>query len=227
MWTIITLQSAQTKATATVSAKSCFDAMFVFNITRSWRDLSTQENFRRKEKIVKIFQLLTMIFSENFLFVEIFLEWKWAFMTCRGRTILRTECLVFCSDGVPCDIQKTLYISLVISHLIYASQVLSPCLHGSIHLRQYKGGRFILRGFELLTLCYFLLDLLLLFHCINGKIGLYISEFVRLSHSETHCGSSGVDLRLTLLAHLANHILSVSALLLSPVASVEQFSKFI
>jgi hypothetical protein len=174
-----------------------------------------------------------MIFSENFLSVEIFLEWKWVFMTCRGRTILRTlcpkpiECLVFCSDGVPCDIQKTLYISLVISHLIYASQVLSPYLHGSIHLRQYKGGRFILRGFELLTLCYFLLGLLLLFHCINGKIGFYISEFVRLSHSETHCGSSGVDLRLTLLAHLANHILSVSALLLSPVASVEQFSKFI
>jgi hypothetical protein len=56
MWTIITLQSAQTKATATVSAQSCFDAMFVFNITRSWRDLSTQENFRRKEKFeVKIF----------------------------------------------------------------------------------------------------------------------------------------------------------------------------
>ena len=54
MWTIITLQSAQTKAT--VSAQSCFDAMFVFNITRSWRDLSTQENFRRKEKFeVKIF----------------------------------------------------------------------------------------------------------------------------------------------------------------------------
>ena len=125
MWTIITLQSAQTKAT--VSAQSYFDAMFVFNITRSWRDLSTQENFRRKEKFeVKIFQLSTMIFSENFLSVEIFLEWKWSFMTCRGRTILRTlcpkpiECLVFCSDGVPCDIQKTLYISLVMSHLIYA-----------------------------------------------------------------------------------------------------------
>ena len=27
---------------------------------------------------LKIFQLLTMIFSENFLSVEIFLEWKWA-----------------------------------------------------------------------------------------------------------------------------------------------------
>jgi hypothetical protein len=29
-------------------------------------------------EVVK-FQLLTMIFSENFLSVEIFLEWKWAF----------------------------------------------------------------------------------------------------------------------------------------------------
>jgi hypothetical protein len=28
---------------------------------------------------VENFQLLTMIFSENFLSVEIFLEWKWAF----------------------------------------------------------------------------------------------------------------------------------------------------
>jgi hypothetical protein len=27
---------------------------------------------------VESFQLLTMIFSENFLSVEIFLEWKWA-----------------------------------------------------------------------------------------------------------------------------------------------------
>jgi hypothetical protein len=59
------------------------------------RPISTQENFPRKEifvkndwptqifrqkKILKLnFQLLTMIFSENFLSVEIFLEWKWAF----------------------------------------------------------------------------------------------------------------------------------------------------
>jgi hypothetical protein len=210
-----------------------------------------------------------MIFSENFLSVEIFLEWKWVFMTCRGRTILRTECLVFCSDGVPCDIQKTLYISLVMSHLIYARPSIVTLFAWIYSLETRRRGtgttrnrRFkqpIWRGSPIIeslgpcwnkastnrisenkeavssseALCYFLLDLLLLFHCINGKIGLYISEFVRLSHSETHCGSSGVDLRLTLLAHLANHILSVSALcgtrypLLSPVASVEQFSKFI
>jgi hypothetical protein len=31
LWTIITLKSAQTKATAAVSATACFDAMFVFN----------------------------------------------------------------------------------------------------------------------------------------------------------------------------------------------------
>ena len=31
-----------------------------------------------QKKFLKIFQLLTMIFSENFLSVEIFLEWKWA-----------------------------------------------------------------------------------------------------------------------------------------------------
>ena len=57
------------------------------------RLISTQENFPRKEKfvkcdwptqifrrkkILKLFQLLTMIFSENFLSVEIFLQWKWA-----------------------------------------------------------------------------------------------------------------------------------------------------
>ena len=57
--------------------------------------ISTQENFRQKENFVKCdwqrqifrretnfevenFQLLTMIFSESFLSVEIFLEWKWA-----------------------------------------------------------------------------------------------------------------------------------------------------
>ena len=51
---------------------------------------SIQENFSRKEyladtnfrweKIFQLenFQLLTMIFSENFLSVENFLEWKWA-----------------------------------------------------------------------------------------------------------------------------------------------------
>jgi hypothetical protein len=31
LWTIITLQSIQTKATAAVSATACFDAMFAFN----------------------------------------------------------------------------------------------------------------------------------------------------------------------------------------------------
>ena len=48
------------------------------------RHVSTQENFPRKEKFVKCdwpevvenFQLLTMIFSENFLSAEIFLEWN-------------------------------------------------------------------------------------------------------------------------------------------------------
>ena len=34
----------------------------------------SEENFE-----VENFQLLTMIFSENFLSVEIFLEWKWTF----------------------------------------------------------------------------------------------------------------------------------------------------
>ena len=59
------------------------------------RPISNQENFPQKENFVKFdwptqifrrkknfevenFQLLTMIFSENFLSVEIFLEWKWA-----------------------------------------------------------------------------------------------------------------------------------------------------
>ena len=32
---------------------------------------------------VENFQLLTMIFSENFLSMEIFLEWKWAFTKSR------------------------------------------------------------------------------------------------------------------------------------------------
>jgi hypothetical protein len=59
--------------------------------------ISTQENFPQKEnffkcdwptqiflwkKILKVenFQLLTITFSENFVFVEIFLVWKWAFI---------------------------------------------------------------------------------------------------------------------------------------------------
>ncbi len=42
-----------------------------------------------------------------------------------------------CSKGVSCDIQKTLYISLVRSHLIYASQVWSPCLRCEVW-RKYK-----------------------------------------------------------------------------------------
>ncbi len=120
-----------------------------------------------------------------------------------------------CSKGVSCDIQKTLYISLVRSHLIYASQVWSPCLRGSIYLMrslekvQRRATRFILRGFELdykcrliqlklLPLCYFLeyLDLLFLFRCINGEIRLDISRFVQFSHSKTRRGTSGMDLRL-------------------------------
>jgi hypothetical protein len=65
-------------------------------ISTAFRLISTQENFSQKENFVKCdlvdtnfpseknfevenFQLLTMIFSENFLSVEIFLEWKWAF----------------------------------------------------------------------------------------------------------------------------------------------------
>ena len=51
------------------------------------RPISSQENFPQKENFAKYdwstqvenFQLLTMIFSENFLSVEIFLEWKRAF----------------------------------------------------------------------------------------------------------------------------------------------------
>lgn len=120
-----------------------------------------------------------------------------------------------CSKGVSCDIQKILYTSLVRSHLIYASQVWSPCLRGSIYLMrslegvQRRATRFILRGFELdykcrliqlklLPLCYFLeyLDLLFLFRCIRGEIRLDISRFVQFSHSKTRCGSSGLDLRL-------------------------------
>ena len=58
---------------------------------RDLRTISTQENFPQKENFVKRdfpsennyevenFQLLTVMFSENFLSVEIFLEWKWAF----------------------------------------------------------------------------------------------------------------------------------------------------
>jgi hypothetical protein len=37
-------------------------------------NLSSEKNFE-----VENFQLLTMIFSENVVSVEIFLEWKWAF----------------------------------------------------------------------------------------------------------------------------------------------------
>ena len=120
-----------------------------------------------------------------------------------------------CSKGVPCHIQKTLYISLVRSHLTYVSQVWSPCLRGSIYLMrsleavQRRATRFIFRGFELdykcrliqlhlLPLCYFLeyLDLLFFFRCTNGEISLDISEFVQFSNSKTRCGSSGMDLRL-------------------------------
>ena len=104
--------------------------------------------------------------------------------------------------------KKTLNISLVRSHLIYASQVWSPCLRGSIYLMR-RATRFILRGFELdykcqliqlklSPLCYFLeyLDLLFLFRCINGEIRLDISRFVQFSHSKTRRGTSGMDLRL-------------------------------
>ena len=96
-----------------------------------------------------------------------------------------------CSKSVSCDIQKTLYISLVRSHLIYASQVWSTCLCGSIYLKrslksvQRRTTRFILSGFELdykcrliqlrlLPLCYFLeyLDLPFVFRCIIGEIRL-------------------------------------------------------
>jgi hypothetical protein len=120
-----------------------------------------------------------------------------------------------CSKGVSCDIQKTLYISLVRSHLIYASQVWSPCFRGSIYLMrslekvQRRATCFILCGFELdykcrliqlklFPLCYFLeyLDLLFLFYCINGEIRFDISRFVQFSHSKTRCGTSGMVLRL-------------------------------
>ena len=37
---------------------------------------------------VENFQLLTMIFSENFLSVEIFLEWKWVLRVARQRVTL-------------------------------------------------------------------------------------------------------------------------------------------
>ena len=107
-----------------------------------------------------------------------------------------------CSKGVPCHIQKTLYISLVRSHLIYASQVWSPCLRGSIYLMQSleavqrRATRFILRGFELDYKCR-LIQLHLLPLCyLNGEISLDISEFVQFSNSKTRCGSSGMDLRL-------------------------------
>ena len=65
-----------------------------------------------------------------------------------------------CSKGVPCDIQKTLYILLVRSHLIYASQVWSPRRRGSIYLMrnlesvQRRATRFILGGFELDYKCW-------------------------------------------------------------------------
>jgi hypothetical protein len=44
--------------------------------------ISIQVNFPQKDvENVENFQLSTMIFSEHFLSVEIFLEWKWAFMS--------------------------------------------------------------------------------------------------------------------------------------------------
>ena len=46
------------------------------------RPISTKENFPQKEN-VENFQLLTMIFSENFVSVEIFLEWKRTFTHCK------------------------------------------------------------------------------------------------------------------------------------------------
>jgi hypothetical protein len=75
-----------------------------------------------------------------------------------GRIILRTlypkpiECLVSyedinCSKDVFCDIQKTLYISLIRSHLIYASQVWSPCFRGSIYLIWCEFGKSTKKGY--------------------------------------------------------------------------------
>ena len=72
----------------------------IFTLLAAWDSVSVKahfhsENFPQKENFVKCdwptqifrwknfevenFQLLTMIFSGNFLSVEIFLEWKWAF----------------------------------------------------------------------------------------------------------------------------------------------------
>lgn len=120
-----------------------------------------------------------------------------------------------CSGGVSYDTQKTLYVSLVRSHLTYASQVWTPCLLGSIHLMrsvervQRRATRFILRDQELdyqsrlihlnlLPLSYFFeyLDLVFLFRCFKSEILLDSSDFVQFNHSRTRHGSSGLDLSL-------------------------------
>ena len=120
-----------------------------------------------------------------------------------------------CSNGLPHATQRTLYISLVRSHLTYASLVWAPSQLGSLYLmRQLEGvqrraTRYILYGLELdykrrlirlnlLPLSYFLeyLDLLFLFRCFKGEIHLDISDTIVFSRFQTRRGSTGMDIRL-------------------------------
>ena len=120
-----------------------------------------------------------------------------------------------CSRNLPHDVQRTLYIGLVRSHLTYASQIWAPSSFGSISLMrnlervQRRATRSILRGLDLdyrsrllhlrlLPLSFFLeyLDLLFFFRCLHGEILLDISQFVQFSSSCTRRGSSRLDLCL-------------------------------
>ena len=133
-----------------------------------------------------------------------------------------------CSNSPPYEIQRTLYVSLVRSHLTYASQVWAPTLLGSLNLMrtleavQRPATSYILHGLELdykqrllklslFPVLYFLeyLDLLLLFRCIKGEIHLDISDTIHFFRSSTRRGSTGLDTPPLLNA---SHILFVSIL---------------
>lgn len=121
-----------------------------------------------------------------------------------------------CSNSLPYEIQRKLYVSLVRSHLTYTSQVWAPTLLGPLNLMhtleavQRWATCYILYGLELdckqhllklslFPLSFFLeyLDPLFLFRCIKGEIHLDISDTIQFSCSSTHHGFTGPDIHLT------------------------------
>ena len=103
-----------------------------------------EENFQQNENFVKSIgkKLLTMIFSENFLSVEIFLEWKWASRqkscpTCDNKTRdnqidVVKSCSTSNSDGI-CEVsigcRRTTWILDLIPMSSDADQIPFPIVH--------------------------------------------------------------------------------------------------